>query len=49
MSRLIALVSGAESRDFDTDLPYLSRALGDRGIITEVVDWDNASVDWSGY
>jgi glutathione synthase/RimK-type ligase-like ATP-grasp enzyme len=49
MSRLIALVSGAEARGFDTDLPYLSRALGDRGIITEVVDWDNASVDWSRY
>lgn len=49
MSRVIALVSGAEARDFDTDLPYLSRALGDRGIITEVVDWDNASTDWSRY
>lgn len=49
MSRLIALVSGAEAREFDTDLPYLSRALGDRGIITEVVDWDSMSVDWSGY
>jgi glutathione synthase/RimK-type ligase-like ATP-grasp enzyme len=49
MSRVIALVSGAEAREFDTDLPYLSRALGDRGIITEVVDWDNASVDWSRY
>lgn len=49
MSRVIALVSGAEAQEFDTDLPYLSRALGDRGIITEVVDWDNASVDWSRY
>ena len=49
MSRVIALVSGAEAREFDTDLPYLSRALGDRGIITEIVDWDNASIDWSRY
>ena len=49
MSRVIALVSGVEAREFDTDLPYLSRALGDRGIITEVVDWDNASIDWSRY
>jgi glutathione synthase/RimK-type ligase-like ATP-grasp enzyme len=49
MSRLIALVSGAEAREFDTDLPYLSRSLGDRGIITEIVDWDNASADWSRY
>jgi len=49
MSRIIALVSGAEARDLDTDLPYLSRALGDRGVITEIVDWDNASADWSRY
>ena len=49
MSRVIALVSGAEARDVDTDLSYLSRALGDRGIITEIVDWDNASIDWSRY
>ena len=49
MSRVIALVSGGEAREFDTDLPHLSRALGDRGIITEVVDWDNASVDWSRF
>lgn len=49
MPRVIALVSGAKAREFDTDLPYLSRALGDRGIITEVVDWDNASVDWSRF
>jgi glutathione synthase/RimK-type ligase-like ATP-grasp enzyme len=49
MSRVIALVSGAEARDLDTDLPYLSRALGDRGVITEIVDWDNASIDWSRF
>lgn len=49
MSRIIALVSGAEARDLDTDLPYLSRALGDRGVITEIVDWDNTTVDWSRY
>ena len=49
MSRVIALVSGAEAREFDTDLPYLSRALGDRGIITEVVNWDDVSIDWSRY
>ena len=49
MSRVIALVSGAEARDLDTDLPYLSRALGDRGVITEIVDWDDASVDWSRF
>jgi glutathione synthase/RimK-type ligase-like ATP-grasp enzyme len=45
----IALVSCAEAREFDSDLPLLIRALGDRGIIADIVDWDNASVDWSMY
>jgi len=42
-------VSCAEAREFDSDLPLLIRALGDRGIIADIVDWDNASVDWSMY
>lgn len=49
MSRVIALVSGAEAQEFDSDLPYLSRALGDRGIITEVVNWEDSAVDWSRF
>ena len=49
MSRSIALVSSAEARHHDTDLSYLSRAFGDRGIVVDVVDWDNAATDWSQY
>lgn len=49
MPRPIALVSGAEARHLDTDLPLIIRALGDRGIIAEIVDWDNAAADWDQY
>lgn len=49
MPRPIALVSGAEARHLDTDLPLIIRALGDRGIIAEIVDWDNAAADWEQY
>lgn len=49
MAKKIALVSCAEAREHDSDLPFLIRALGDRGIIADIVDWDNATVDWSGY
>ncbi|CAB4603048.1 unannotated protein [freshwater metagenome] len=49
MPRSIALVSGAEARQFDTDLSFIVRALGDRGVIAEIVDWDNAATDWSQF
>jgi glutathione synthase/RimK-type ligase-like ATP-grasp enzyme len=49
MPRPIALVSCAEARHLDTDLPLIIRALGDRGIIAEIVDWDNAAADWKQY
>lgn len=49
MAKSIALVTCAEAREHDTDLPFLVRALGDRGIIADIVDWDNASVDWAKY
>jgi glutathione synthase/RimK-type ligase-like ATP-grasp enzyme len=45
----VALVSCAEARDYDTDLPLLVRAFGDRGIVTDIVDWDNADIAWSSY
>ena len=45
----IALVSCAEARDHDTDLPLLVRAFGDRGILATIVDWDDAEVDWSTF
>ena len=47
MPNPIALVSCADARDNDADLPLIIRALGDRGRVCEVVDWDDASVDWS--
>jgi glutathione synthase/RimK-type ligase-like ATP-grasp enzyme len=43
----VALVSCAEARDYDTAL--LVRAFGDRGIVTDIVDWDNADIAWSSY
>jgi glutathione synthase/RimK-type ligase-like ATP-grasp enzyme len=49
MPRPIALVSGAEARHLDTDLPLIIRALGDRGIIADIVDWDNAAANWEQY
>lgn len=45
----IALVSCADARDNDADLPLVVRALGDRGIVAEIVDWDDAGADWSRY
>ena len=49
MPKSVALVSCAEAHDHDTDLPLLIRAFGDRGIVADVVDWDNPTVDWSQY
>ena len=49
VAKKIALVSCAEAREHDTDLPLLIRALGDRGIIADVVNWDDSSVDWASY
>ena len=49
MPRSIALVSSAEARHHDTDLPLLVRALGDRGVVASIVDWHDAAVDWSGF
>lgn len=49
MTRPIALVSSATSRDLDTDLPYLVRAFADRGVTAEIVDWDTADEDWTRF
>ena len=49
MPQTIALVSCAEARDHDTDLPLLVRAFGDRGIIANIVDWDDESVEWTSF
>jgi len=45
----IALVSCAEAQDFDTDLPLLIRAFGDRGIVADIVHWDDSTVAWNSY
>ncbi len=49
MPKSIALVSCAEAREHDTDLPLLIRAFGDRGAVATVVDWDDPGVDWSRF
>lgn len=45
----IALVTAAAARDLDDDLPPLRVALDAHGIAFDVVDWDDAAVDWSRY
>lgn len=49
MPRPVALVSSAEARHHDHDLDLVVRALADRGRIADVVDWDDASQDWSRF
>ena len=48
MPRPVALVSVAEARHHDSDLPYLVRAFADRGVVADVVDW-HEEVDWLSY
>jgi O-ureido-D-serine cyclo-ligase len=47
--RPIALVSTRAARALDEDLPLLSAALRERGLAAEVVDWDDAAIDWSRF
>jgi hypothetical protein len=42
-------VSCASARDNDTDLPLIVRALGDRGIVAEITDWDDLRTDWGRF
>lgn len=49
MAKSIALVSCAEAREHDTDLPLLVRAFGDRGILANIVNWDDESIDWTPF
>lgn len=37
----------ADARDNDSDLPLIVRAMGDRGVVCDIVDWDDATADWS--
>ena len=45
----IALVTAAAARDLDEDLPPLVAALNGQDIEPNVVNWDDASVDWSHF
>ena len=46
---MLALVSVAAARSLDEDLPPLCAALQARGVPFEIVDWDDQTVDWSGF
>lgn len=46
---MLALITAAAARALDEDLPPLCAALAARGIDHEVVDWDDANVDWRRY
>ncbi len=48
-ARSIALITARAARAHDADLPLLEAALGARGLRAEIVDWDDASVDWSQF
>ena len=47
--RPIAIVTAHAARDLDEDLPPLLGALAARRLPAEVVEWDNAGVDWSRF
>jgi O-ureido-D-serine cyclo-ligase len=47
--RPIAIVTARAARDLDEDLPPLLGALASRRLPAEVVEWDDAAVDWSRY
>lgn len=45
----IALVTAAAARDLDEDLPPLADALRAQGSSFDIVNWDDAQIDWSQY
>lgn len=45
----VALVTAAEARDLDEDLPPLLRALREIGVGAEAVVWDDPAVDWAAF
>ena len=45
----VALVTAAAARDLDEDLAPLDVALRAAGIDSSIVDWDDASIDWSRF
>ena len=49
MTLKVALVTAREARGLDEDLPPLQAAMHSAGVRAQVVDWDDASVDWAGF
>ena len=49
MTLEVALVTAREARGLDEDLPPLEAAMQSAGARAQVVDWDDASVDWAGF
>lgn len=45
----IALVTAAAARDLDEDLPPLLDALRELGVEPDVVNWDDAGLDWTRF
>ncbi len=45
----VALVTAQAARSLDADLPLLGAALARRGIVSEVVVWDDPGVFWSRF
>ena len=45
----LALVTAAAARDLDEDLPPLADALHEYGLPFDIVNWDDARIDWSRY
>lgn len=46
---IVALVTARLARSLDEDLPPLVAALGRAGVRAEVVDWDDAEVEWGRF
>ena len=49
MTLKVALVTAREARGLDEDLPPLQAAMRSAGVRAQVIDWDDASVDWAGF
>jgi glutathione synthase/RimK-type ligase-like ATP-grasp enzyme len=49
VSLRIALVSAQRARGLDEDMPPLLAACAARDVHAEIIDWDDASVDWAAF
>jgi hypothetical protein len=49
MKPLVALVTAREARGLDEDMPLLEAALEAAGARSQMVDWDDAKVDWGAF